>query len=362
MPSSPSPAPRYVLIGTLLVALLLLFAWVRGVLSPARISGDKITDALQGAAGKIFPGYRRAHAKGVCVAGSFASNGAGAALSEAALLAAGQVPVMGRFSIDAKDPTAPDAKALFHALGLRFVLPRGEEWRMALDQTPIFIVSTPQDFLDLQLASQVDPATGKPDPAKVPAFIGTHPETRAFLDFIKAWPVPSSFANGTYYSIHAFRVTNAQGQAQMVRWQFEPETPFTALDPATLGDLPPNFLFDELLGRMTQGPLRWHLILIAANPGDPTSNATVQWQGEHRRIDAGVLTLDHASTEAEGACVGFNFDPTILPRGVAISDDPLLPARSAVYSASFRRRSVETMTTPDAITAEHKGYGPGATP
>lgn len=269
---------------------------------------------------------------------------------------------MGRFSTNSSNPRAPDATALFHALGLRFLLPRGEEWRMALDHTPIFIVSTAQDFLDLQRANAVDPATGKPDPAKMPAFIATHPETQAFLGLIKTWPLPSSFANGTYYSIHAFRFIGEHGQEQPVRWQFEPETAFTALDPATLADLPPNFLFDELLGRMKQGPLRWHLILIIANPGDPTNNATRQWQGEHRRIDAGVLTLDHASTEAEGHCAGFNFDPTILPRGVAISDDPLLPARSAVYSASFRRRAAETATAPDAITAEHERHGPGAAP
>ena len=220
---------------------------------------------------------------------------------------------MGRFSTNSSNPRAPDATALFHALGLRFLLPRGEEWRMALDHTPIFIVSTAQDFLDLQRANAVDPATGKPDPAKMPAFIATHPETQAFLGLIKTWPLPSSFANGTYYSIHAFRFIGEHGQEQPVRWQFEPETAFTALDPATMADLPPNFLFDELLGRMKQGPLRWHLILIIANPGDPTNNATRQWQGEHRRIDAGVLTLDQASTEAEGHCAGYNYDPTILP-------------------------------------------------
>ena len=36
------------------------------------------------------------------------------------------------------------------------------------------------------------------------------------------------------------------------------------------------------------------------------------------------------------------FDPTILPDGVALSDDPLLPARSAGYSSSFQRRALET--------------------
>jgi catalase len=299
----------------------------------------------------------------VCVSGHFISNGAGLALSRASLFPAGDTPVIGRFSTNAGNPLAADGTALFHALGLRFMLPHGEEWRMAIDHTPIFIVSNPRDFVDLQAANSPDPATGKPDPAKLAAFVASHPETQRFLGLVKSTPVPSSFANGTYYSIDAFRFTNSQGEVHRVRWQFEPETPFAALDPATMGALSPNFLFDELLTRMKDGPIRWHLILVAANPGDPSDNATVQWTGEHRRIDAGTLLLDQASTESSGACLGYNYDPTILPRGVAISDDPLLPARSAAYSESFIRRSIEIKDrAPDAITQEQAGPKQGAAP
>ena len=361
MPTPSSAVPRFALIGAILALVVLLFAWVGGYLSPQRISGDTLADTLQRATGKVFPGYRRAHAKGVCVTGHFTSNGAGLALSRASLFPAGDISVMGRFSTNAGDPMAADGTALFHALGLRFLLPRGEEWRMAMDHTPIFIVSNPEDFVELQIANTPEAATGKPDPAKLPAFVATHPETKSFLDRVRAMPVPSSFANGTYYSIHAFRFINAQSEQHMVRWQFEPETPFTAFDAATLANLPPNFLLDELLVRMKDGPLRWHLILIAANPDDRTDNATVEWTGAHRQIDAGTLVLDQASTEAEGKCLGYNFDPTILPRGIAISDDPLLPARSAAYSASFRRRSAEIeRRAPDAITQEREGRKQGA--
>lgn len=351
MPKPASVIPRIALIGAILVLVMVSFAWVGGSLSPGRISGDAMVDTLQHATGQVFPGYRRAHSKGACVSGHFAANGAGVALSQASLFPVGDIRVIGRFSTNAGDPMAADKTALFHALGLRFLLPHGEEWRMALDHTPIFIVSNPKDFIELQLANTPDPATGKPDPAKLPSFVAAHPETQTFLGLIKAMPVPSSFANGTYHSIHAFRFFDAQGEQHMVRWQFEPEAAFTALDPATMATAPPNFLFDDLLARLKQGPLRWHLILTAANPGDRTDNATIEWTGAHRQIDAGTLILDQGSTEAVGECLGYNFDPTIVPKGVAISDDPLLPARSAAYSASFIRRSIEIgKRAPDAIT------------
>ena len=44
-----------------------------------------------------------------------------------------------------------------------------------------------------------------------------------------------------------------------------------------------------------------------------------------------------------------NFDPLVLPDGIAPSDDPLLSARSAIYSQSFTRRAGEKKE-PSAIT------------
>jgi catalase len=349
------PLPRLALIAAILGLPVLLFAWAAGFLTPARIGGSGIADALEASNGKVFAGFRRAHAKGLCVSGRFDANGAGVVLSRATLFAPGSTPVIGRFSTGGGDPMASDGRVVFHALGLRFALPHGEEWRMATDHTPIFIVSNPADFLALMHASTPDPATGKPDPAKMGAFVGSHPETAAFLDYMKTAPLPSSFANGTYHSIDAFRFTDADGRARLVRWEFRPETPFAALDKATIDKQPPDFLFDDLLARIGEAPLKWHMVVTLANPGDRTDNATVPWTGPHREIDVGTLVLDSAATEQHGDCRDYNYDPLILPAGVAASDDPILTARSAVYSASFRRRAIEG-PRPDAITtAQAKG-------
>jgi catalase len=329
--------------------VIAVFAWVGGFLTPARISGAVVADSLQAANGQVYPGSRRAHAKGLCVTGHFNANGAGTALSRAALFPVGAVPVIGRFSTGGGNPLATDGRNVFHALGLRFALPDGEEWRMAIDHTPIFIVANPADFVALQKASIPDPKTGKPDPARIAAFVSTHPGTKAFLDYMKTAPLPSSFANGTYYSINAFKMTDAGGTTRLIRWQFEPETAFSELDKATLDQQPANFLFDDLLARIRQAPLKWHMVLVVANPGDRTDDATVRWTGPHRQVDVGTLVLDRAATEAAGNCRDYNYDPLILPKGVSASDDPILAARSAAYSASFRRRAAEGPRL-DAIT------------
>ena len=54
-----------------------------------------------------------------------------------------------------------------------------------------------------------------------------------------------------------------------------------------------------------------------------------------------MLTVTALQGEDTGACRDINFDPLVLPAGIAASDDPLLSARSAAYSQSFTRREGE---------------------
>jgi catalase len=66
-------------------------------------------------------------------------------------------------------------------------------------------------------------------------------------------------------------------------------------------------------------------------------------------MDVGTLTLDSVESEETSPARDINFDPLVLPTGIAPSDDPLLSARSAVYSQSFTRRAGEKKE-PSAIT------------
>lgn len=316
------------------------FAWAGGWIGPKRVSGGTLATALEKNAG-THPGYRRAHAKGLCFTGRFDANGEGAALSKAPMLAKGSYPVFGRFSTGGSNPIASDGRNVFHAMALQITAPDGAIWRMAMDHTPIFPVATPEAFVALQRASTPLPATGKPDPALMKAYLAQHPETKAYQDYIAKAPLPDSFANGTYYSINAFRFRNGAGAVQTVRWSFAPEAPFGALDKSKLDALPTDYLFNEMIARLAKGPAVWRMIVTLPNPGDATDRATVAWPADRRTIAVGTLTIQRAETEEAGPCRDITFDPTILPAGVSISDDPLLPARSAAYSASFRRRALE---------------------
>lgn len=314
------------------------FAWTAGWITPKRLSAPHIINTFESNYG-VHPGYRRNHAKGLCVEGEFESNGNGARVSRAAVFAPGDTPVIGRFAIPGSNPSAPDASIPIRSMALLFQLQDGEQWRTGMNSTPIFVVRTPKQFYRQLVASKPDPATGKPDPAKLDAFFRANPETLPFRQWLKAHPPASSFANTAFYSINAFVATDANGNTHAVRWQMVPQTPFEPETATQKSD--PNFLADDLDARLAQGPLRWHLVLTVAAPGDPTNDATLQWPAGREQIDAGTLVLRQATPQRAGACRDVNYDPTILPDGLKPSDDPLLAARSAAYSVSFNRRTRE---------------------
>jgi catalase len=114
-----------------------------------------------------------------------------------------------------------------------------------------------------------------------------------------------------------------------------------------------NYLFDALIDTFVdKGVLRWHMVLTIGEPGDPTNDAMTAWPPNRRKIDVGTLTIDSLQTEAAGNARDVNFDPLVLPDGIAPSDDPLLSARSAVYFESFTRRAREPKEPSEVNFAE----------
>jgi catalase len=343
-----SALARLAAIGIAVLAIAACFAYVAGWLTPGLLTQALLIDRFEEVSGGIHPGFRRNHAKGVCVTGSFESNGNGVRLSKAAVFRPGRVPVVGRFSIPGGHPYMADEPTDIRALGLSFRPSDGEEWRTAMIDIPVFIVKSAEGLYEQLLASKPDPATGQPDPAKMATFAADHPEFSRAMQVIKSNPSPSGFANASYNSLHAFRFVNAASVATPVRWSMVATEPFAPATPEQAKNPDKNYLFDDMLARLAQGPLQWRLIVTVAQPGDPTDDPTTPWPGDRERVDVGTLTINHAESEAPGNCRDINFDPLVLPWGIEPSNDPLLSARSAAYSESFRRRAGEKKT-PSAV-------------
>ena len=340
--SMPSVLLRLAGIGGVVAAIAGAFYYVNGTLDSQRLRPDNLVNALEQNSG-VHPGFRRNHAKGICVVGYFESNGEAQGLSRAQVFETGRTPVVGRFALPGGNPYAPDSSVPIRSLALRFTQGNGQQWRTGMNSMPVFPVATPQAFYQMLQAGAPDPATGKPKPGAMPAFFAAHPETAAFLQWVKTAKPSASFATEGYNGINAFYLVNAAGQRQAVRWGVVPEA--TDAAPATAAN-DGNYLAQDLTQRLSSGPLKWQLKLTLAEAGDPVDDASKTWPAERKVVTAGTLVLQQAESQDSGECRDINYDPLILPGGIEASDDPLIAARSAAYASSYQRRTAEVDQLP----------------
>src|ERR1700687_4466114 len=204
-------------IGVVILCVVAGFLYLGGWFNPHELTPARFVNGFEEVFG-IHSGFRRNHAKGVCVAGFFDSNGEGTRLSKAALFRTGSVPVIGRFSLGGGNPYVGDTPDAIRGLGLLFRLGDGEEWRTAIINRPVFPFNTPQAFYDNLIASKPDPNTHKPDPGKKGAFAASHPEVGRAVKHIQSHPVSSYFDNSAFGGLNAFRFINAADVSTPVRW------------------------------------------------------------------------------------------------------------------------------------------------
>lgn len=140
------------------------------------------------------------------------------------------------------------------------------------EQLSVFVVATPAGFQALNVASKPDPATGKPEPAKLAAFGKQYPEAAKFQQWAKTAPWSDSWANTQYNGVNAFRAVAADGRERYIRWSMRPHTPFKGLSAEQRAQADGDFLANDLDARLAQGPLRWDMVLTVAEPGDPVDD------------------------------------------------------------------------------------------
>ena len=180
---------RLAAIGASVLAVAVAFAYTAGWFSPGRLGEARFIDRFEEVNGGVHAGFRRNHAKGVCIAGNFDSNGQGERLSKAVVFTSGRVPFIGRFSLAGGQPHVADGPTAVLAMALRLRPPAGQEWRMAMIDIPVFLVRNGEALFEQLLASKPDPATGQPDPAKMAAFAAAHPEFGPALQLVKSTPI-----------------------------------------------------------------------------------------------------------------------------------------------------------------------------
>ncbi|MBP2471753.1 catalase [Crossiella equi] len=232
----------------------------------------------------------------------------------------------------------PDGRRAGRGIAVKFHLGGGVDTDLVAVNLPVFIVPTPEKFVQLVGALKRDPHTGAPDPAAVGAYLKANPEAGPGFAAAAQMPIPVSYGTARYWAIHAFRWTNSAGEERFVRYRWEPLSGVRSLSEEDAARQPHEYLAEELVQRLLGGPVKLALYVSIAEDGDPTDDCTKSWPAERTEVLVGHLELRSKSADQEHWARQV-FDPTRVVDGIALSDDPVLAFRNQAYAESYRRRS-----------------------
>jgi catalase len=302
---------------------------------------DEIVDAINASTGGRHPGFRAVHAKGTVCNGTFTPTPEASKLSRAAHLQGEPVKTTIRFSNASGNPKALDTHPLAgRGMAVKFHLPDGEATDIVAVPLVVFLVRTPEDFLELTRARIPDPETGDPDPEKIGAFLAEHPETGIALQkgLPKLAPT-TSFATSDYRALHAFSLVDGDGGAHWGRYSWEPEDGVEYLTDDQREGASRDYLQEEIRERLSSGIARFTLEFTLAQDEDPLDDPTTEWEGEREVVELGELEVIDVIEDPETPEEPLIMDPMRLTDGIEPSADPILAARPKAYAVSIERRT-----------------------
>ncbi len=303
----------------------------------------EVLEAFDAVNGGVQSGYRPAHAKGIMLSGTFTPAPGAKNLSRAPHLSRAATPVSVRFSDFAGIPTIPDnnPNASPRGFAVRFHLEGDAYTDIVGHSSDGFPVSTAQELVAfLRAIAASGPNAAKPTP--IESYLATHP---AALEFVQApKPFPSSFAKESFFGVNAFKFINATGVARFGRYRIRPEGGGDYLSAEAAAAKPPNYLLEEITQRVAKGPVRMHIFVQLAEPGDIVDDSTKHWPANRSEVEFGTLALTAVMPNNDAAQRDLITDPVPKVEGIEVSGDPLTEPRSAVYLMAGRRRRASVPT------------------
>jgi len=243
--------------------------------------------------------------------------------------------VLARFSVDGKLNQSDTANLVLR--GFSFRLGDGNHRSEILTQSaPVHYARTLDQMLAF-LKLRRPRANGRPDLAKTEAFCAANPETRHQADYIAAHPLPRSFADTTYWAVHAFPAINTNGERKFIKFKIAPVGGDAALE-AEVKMTSADALDEDLHKRIKTSDVRFSLLALLGRPADPTLDVTVRWPDEDSREAVRLGTIVITALETDETCDATVFNPANLADGIGYPPDEIFAARRAAYAIPQDRR------------------------
>ncbi|WP_458095086.1 catalase [Roseomonas sp. WA12] len=296
---------------------------------------EQIVDALRANAGNI-PHTRPTFAKGQCATGEFEPAAEAARVTRSvSFTMPGRVTA--RFSVGSGNPAVADTnRAVLRGFSFR-IETGGSASEFLMENAPVHFARSQDQMLAFLRARLPGPA-GSPDAARVRAFSEANDETLNQARFVAGRSLPGSFAGTTYWGVHAYPATNAEGITRFIKFKVVPVEGEVTLSDEEARSRPADFLQRDLEQRVAARRVRFDVVALLARPGDQTADVTLRWPDEdaHEAVRLGSLAI--TSLAANETCDAGFFDPSRLAEGIGLPIDDIFAARLSAYAISFGKR------------------------
>lgn len=272
------------------------------------------------------------HTKGFCALGNFVPYSNAKNLFKLPILSDRNIPTQVRFSMGGGNPRVSD-KTKPKGLALK-LSGSSDSWEIVMLNTEINFAKDLKEFG--QFFEMRIPKDGKVDTKKVEKMLKEVKSYRNFENYLKTKiGIPPSVSNVTYHSIHTFFFLDSTDKLVAARWKFIPLYGEKNLSDAEVAKLSNDYLEDAFKNDLKRGPVKYKMVLVLANPNDIIDDTTVLWDGKHKEVEIGTLSID----KYDGHNCNFDvFLPNVLPQGIESPKDPLFETRNIVYGITFGRR------------------------
>lgn len=290
------------------------------------VTANEAIDRLR-AAFRGPDGHRTLHAKGRFYTGTFTATPEATRLSRATHLDGRPHDVLVRWSNATGNADVPDKAPDIRGMAVKFDGP----FDLLGQTSPTFPTDDPEVFVQLGEASA--------NPKRLPGFLLTHPGlapglVKGFLN--KSVASHYSFAETTFYPLHAYGWLAPDGECTWVRYEFRPTQTKADRLPETFTG--PDRLSAEIAARLARGPVVHEVWVTVAALGDDPHRITSRWTGA-RELLAGRIEVTAEVPDPEAGGSPTVFDPARQVDGIELCHDSILQFRPGAYSASVERRT-----------------------
>ena len=285
---------------------------------------------------------RRLHARGAVYDARYCPVDSGVAKLTTARHLLSESAAVIRFSNGSPNAQADDRTRGVRGMAVKFL---DDEQQAVADLVAanfrVFSSRTPEGFVELTEIlglSRGGPLARLDALGRLGKLVFKRPESRAALKRFGSQGIPASFATTRYDGLHAFFLVGSDETRTPFRYRLIPHLGEVDLEPTSAATLPPDFLICELDSRLTAGPVVFTLVLQIGESSDDVNDASKAWPESRPLLPTGYVTVTGRAAD-ERRWQRDVFDPTRVPTGVELSDDPILRFRKHAYSISFARRS-----------------------